>query len=150
MLGTAEEVGGVFVRTLKHECASVGWRAKTYVYYHCTNTGCRLEDLSRAKSYIYIYRERERERRKYVLSACLDADNLLWFPLMYVIVGCWLVVWVLWHINLCRLFNDKSIFMKIILFRTIQFTMSTQFNCQNISISSYSVYLNSSNSANSV
>ena len=23
----------------------------------------------------------------------------------------WLVVWVLWHINLCRLFNAKSIFM---------------------------------------
>ena len=26
----------------------------------------------------------------------------------------WLVVWVLWHINLCRLFNTKSIFMLII------------------------------------
>ena len=39
----------------------------------------------------------------------------------------WLVVWVLWHINLCRLFNAKSIFMKIVLFQTIQFTMSTQF-----------------------
>ena len=23
----------------------------------------------------------------------------------------WLVGWVLWHINLCRLFNAKSIFM---------------------------------------
>ena len=42
----------------------------------------------------------------------------------------WLVVWVLWHINLCRLFNAKSIFMKIVLFQTIQFSMSTQFNCQ--------------------
>ena len=27
---------------------------------------------------------------------------------------CWLVVWVLWHINLCRLFNVKSIFKQII------------------------------------
>ena len=25
-----------------------------------------------------------------------------------------LVVWVLWHINLCRLFNAKSIFIQII------------------------------------
>ena len=57
----------------------------------------------------------------------------------------WLVVWVLWHINLCRLFNTKSIFMKIVLFQTIQFRISTQFKCKyslimkNISISSYSV-----------
>ena len=28
----------------------------------------------------------------------------------------WLVWWVLWHINLCRLFNAKSIFMKVISF----------------------------------
>ena len=28
----------------------------------------------------------------------------------------WLAVWVLWHINLCRLFNAKSIFMVIVLF----------------------------------
>ena len=33
-----------------------------------------------------------------------------------------------------------------VLFQTIQFTMSIQFNCQNISISNYSVYSNSSNS----
>ena len=26
-------------------------------------------------------------------------------------VNDWLVVWVLWHIKLCRLFNAKSIFM---------------------------------------
>ena len=34
---------------------------------------------------------------------------------MYVCVG-----WVLWHINICRLFNAKSIFIQ-----TIQFSMST-------------------------
>ena len=33
------------------------------------------------------------------------------------------------HINLCRLFNTKSIFMQIILFQTIQFRISTQFKC---------------------
>ena len=37
---------------------------------------------------------------------------------------------VLWHINLCRLFNAKSIFMQIVLFQTIHFRISTQFNCQ--------------------
>ena len=26
----------------------------------------------------------------------------------------WLVAWVLWHINLCRLFNAKSIFIQIV------------------------------------
>ena len=34
-----------------------------------------------------------------------------------------LVGWVLWHINLCRLFNAKSIFMKIVLFQTIQYRL---------------------------
>ena len=57
----------------------------------------------------------------------------------------WLVVWVLWHINHCRLFNTKSIFMKIVLFQTIQFSISAQFKCKytlivkNTSISRYSV-----------
>ena len=37
-----------------------------------------------------------------------------------------LVGWFLWHINLCRLFNAKSIFI----FKTIQFSTSTKFNCQ--------------------
>ena len=32
-----------------------------------------------------------------------------------------LVGWVLWHINLCRLFNAKSIFKKTVLFQTIIF-----------------------------
>ena len=57
----------------------------------------------------------------------------------------WLVGWTLWHINLGRLFNAESIFMKIVLFQTIQFSISTQFKCKyslivkNISISSNSV-----------
>ena len=64
-----------------------------------------------------------------------------------------LVSWVLWHINLCWLFNAKSIFMKIVLFQTIQFSTSAQFKCKyslivkSISISSYSVSSSSSNSA---
>ena len=57
----------------------------------------------------------------------------------------WLVGRVLWRIKFCKLFNTKSIFMKIVLFQTIQFSISTQFKCKyslivkNISISSYSV-----------
>ena len=35
-----------------------------------------------------------------------------------------MVGWVLWHINLCMLFNAKSIFMKIVLFQTGQFRIS--------------------------
>ena len=41
-----------------------------------------------------------------------------------------MVGWFLWHINLCRLFDTKSIFMQIALFKKIKFSMSTQFNCQ--------------------
>ena len=51
---------------------------------------------------------------------------------MYVCVCvcvCSLVVWVLRHINPCRLFNVKSIFMKIVQFQTVQFSISTQFKC---------------------
>ena len=55
------------------------------------------------------------------------------------------VGWVLWPINLCWLFNAKSIFIQSVLFQTIQFSKSTQF-VKNISISSYSVYAKGSNS----
>ena len=40
----------------------------------------------------------------------------------------WLVVWVLWHIHLCRLFNVKYIFMQVV--SSIPKNMSTQYNCQ--------------------
>ena len=46
------------------------------------------------------------------------------------LISGWLVVWVLWHINLYWLINAKSIFMKIVLFKTIQFSISTQFKCE--------------------
>ena len=55
----------------------------------------------------------------------------LFFFLIYKVLNWFdLVGWVLWHINLCRLFNAKSIFMD--LFKTIQFSMSTQFNCEKL------------------
>ena len=49
--------------------------------------------------------------------------SLNWTASMKQEVG--LVFWVLWHINLRRLFNAKSILLK-----TIQLSISTQFNCQ--------------------
>ena len=67
--------------------------------------------------YIYIYVEIERKKR--------ESSNI-W------LVG--LVVWVLWHINLCRLFNAKSIFIQIVLFQTIQFSMSTQFHPHHVAL----------------
>ena len=42
-----------------------------------------------------------------------------------------LVGWVLWFSNLRRLFNAKSIFMKIDLFQAIQFSIISQFECKN-------------------
>ena len=36
----------------------------------------------------------------------------------------------LWYINLWRLFNAKSIFIQIVLFQIIQFSINAQFNCQ--------------------
>ena len=64
---------------------------------------------------------------------------------IYIYIYKWLVGWVLWYINLCRLSNAKYIFMKIVLFQTIQFSISTQLKykysliVKSISISSYSV-----------
>ena len=85
--------------------------------------------------------------------------RLLFFMRSRLTVCGWLVGWLVGlfrYINFCRLFNTKSIFMKIVLFQAIQFSISTQLKCKyssivkNISISSYSVLSNSSNSANSV
>ena len=53
----------------------------------------------------------------------LTIAEILWIQ-----INC-LFVRVLWHINLCRLFNAKSILYKYkVLFQTIQFSISTQFS----------------------
>ena len=54
--------------------------------------------------------------------------------------------WVSWHINLCRLFNAKSIFMSVVLFQNFSLVWVHSLYVKNISISSYSVYSNSPNS----
>ena len=63
----------------------------------------------------------------------------------------WLGVWVLWHINLCWLFNAKSILTQIInSFKQISLALVYCLTVENISIWNYLVYSNSSNSTNSV
>ena len=67
--------------------------------------------------------------KRNVLESFLDCYHKRW--LVGWLAG-WLAGWLvgclgLWHINLCSLFKAKSIFMKIVLFQTIQFRMSTQF-----------------------
>ena len=58
----------------------------------------------------------------------------------------WFAVWVLWLFNLCRLFNAKSIFMKIVS-SISNYSVEHEYILivQNISISNYSGYSNSSN-----
>ena len=57
-------------------------------------------------------------------------DENLFLPIFFTDCKRWfgLVWWVLRHINLCRLFNAKSIFIQIVIFQTIQFSMTTQLN----------------------
>ena len=54
-----------------------------------------------------------------ILIKNLFKYGLVWFGL------------ILWHLNHCRLFNTKSIFIhKTVLFQTIQFSIIRQFKCQ--------------------
>ena len=70
----------------------------------------------------YRVKLKETEKR----DKCLDfakelKENELWnkkVPVIPIVIGAlrtvnkgWLVAWVLWHINLCRLFNAKSNFI---------------------------------------
>ena len=63
-----------------------------------------------------------------------------------------LFIWVLWHINLCKLFNAKSIFYtnKQFYFKQFSEVLVHSLIVKNISISSYSVQSKSSISNNSV
>ena len=62
-------------------------------------------------------------------EASSDRSTCSLKPKFVILIG--LVVWVSWHINLCRLSNTKSIFIQTsVLFQTIQFGTSTRFNCQ--------------------
>ena len=59
----------------------------------------------------------------------------------------WLVGWLVGSYSISTfvgyLMPNPFLYKEAVLFPTIQFSMSTQFNCQNIFISCYSVYSNS-------
>ena len=66
----------------------------------------KKEELGRNK-------EQKKERKKE------KQRKMVWFSL------------VLWHINHCKLFNAKFIlYIRTVLFTTIQFSINTQFECQ--------------------
>ena len=60
------------------------------------------------------------QRQKNILNVFLELSNdLLWGPFQICKSSkedsyLWMVGWVLWRINLCRLFNAKSIFIQIV------------------------------------
>ena len=86
-----------FLRTPTYGHSSFGRSAKTYIHQNCADTGCCQEDLLRTITERY----RGWERIKGI-----SAVSTPWMRLVGRLV--------LWHINLCRLFNAKSIFMQII------------------------------------
>ena len=93
-----ELISNVLLWTASHGWAKAGRPAWTYLQQLCENTGCSPEDLPEAMN----DRERWRER---VRGIHADGTTRWRFGLVW---------WVLWHINLSRLFNAKSIFMWII------------------------------------
>ena len=105
---------------------------------------CRLTSSTRntwkrsmIKYVAYYIQTRERKREKE------GEKSFFWMPMTeentLSLFVC-LFVWVLWHINLCWLYNAKYIFIqKTVIFQTIKFEISTQFKSQNIPISSNSV-----------
>ena len=103
-----------------------------------------LKNIKRLPYQLFRYSEDENFNDKLSFGGEYGKRNRRKCETLQRLVG-WLVGWILWPINLCRLFNAKSIFMKIVLFQTIQFSISTQFKSKyslivkNISISSYSV-----------
>ena len=88
--------------------AKAGRPARTNIQQLCADTGCSLEDLPKAVDDREGWRERVRN---------IHADSVTWWILRYCCnqhpILCWLVVWVLWHVNLHRLFNARSIFIRI-------------------------------------
>ena len=109
-----ELISDVLLWTATHGRAKAGRPAWTYIQQLCKDTECSPEDQPEAMNDREKWRERVKDIR---------AGSTTWW-------GWWLVGWVLWHINLCRLFNAKSIFIQFsqtVLIQTIQFSISMQF-----------------------
>ena len=123
-----ELINDVLPWTLSHGRVKVGRPARTYLQQLCANPGCSLEDLLGPMDNRDRWPERVREIRARSVTWCwcdiklgqfteeiksrkvadlneispelIKQGNLVWYGLL-----------VLWHINLCRLFNAKSIFI---------------------------------------
>ena len=65
----------ILLWTPRHGLTSICQLAKNYIHQLCADTGCHLEDLSRA---IADRDLDKREPRKSVLSADLDGDIYIW------------------------------------------------------------------------
>ena len=85
--------------------------------------------LLNAKSSLYIYIRYMISKQILEITSLNDTELTLLQLNSLISLG-------LRHINLCRLFNAKSIFIQI--FQTIQFSMSTQFNYQKLFFSNNS------------
>ena len=112
-------IHGILPRPLTHGCACVGRLAKTYMYQLCADTGFCQQELpgvmdNRDKCWD---REREREReREGERERERESENSV-LSVIYIYIYIYIYI----------------------LIQKIQFSVSTQFNCQKHSISSYSV-----------
>ena len=129
-----ELISDVLLWTPTYGCAKAGRPARTYIQQVCEDIGCNLEDLLEAINDREKWRERVRDIR---------AGGTTWW---------WWWWWIVTHLNVEENlfytpvgslgFNGISTFVgylitnlflckQSVLYQTIQFSMSTQFNCQN-------------------
>ena len=137
-VGKVELISDVLLWTPTHGLTSFGWSAKAYYDQFCKDTGCSLEDLPREMANWDRWPLKVNDDKikvgdkvdwlkkcfhRFILqntfftnwtNLCIQLPNLknehrIWPGWLF---G-WLF-WVLWHINLCRLFNALSIFIQIV------------------------------------
>ena len=113
------------------------------LYTVCINNFNRIFKFWHTHTYIYIY--------ICMQVLCASDAMILWHVNPFILLVGRLVVWVYGISTIvCYLMPNLFLYKLSVLFQTIQFSMSTQFNCQKYLISSYSVYWNSSYSNKSV
>ena len=98
-------ISNILLWTPSYGQAKAGRPARTYIQQLCANTGYSLEHLLGAMDDRDRWQERIRE---------IHAGSTTWLWIAWILICVhWfgLVCLVLWHINLCRLFHAKSVFM---------------------------------------
>ena len=101
-----ELISDVLLWTPAYGWAKAGRPARTYIQQFCEDTRCSPEDLLEAMNDREKWRERVRD---------ICAGGTTWWRWWYIYTykHIWWFGLVLWHINLCRLFNAKLIFILI-------------------------------------